>query len=171
VHLLVCSGRWVIKMHGATVKISMLRLHIGILACVISRRYNVTVKCEVLCRIVSSSCLKSYYNLAERKKEPCLRVACIFEFVFIKTVHMKAKQSIPCKIRFMFLLPPLACIIFTELCYVMHLYSSTELSVLSDAWSSCRFLWLCLNNVAENNYMTCSGKLQQRHRVLCVFVS
>jgi hypothetical protein len=34
------------------------------MACVISRRYNDTVKCEVLCKIISSSCLRSCYKLA-----------------------------------------------------------------------------------------------------------
>ena len=44
-----------------------------------------------------------------------------FYLLFIKAVCMKAKRSVPCKIQLMFLLPPLACIIFTKLCHVMYL--------------------------------------------------
>ena len=80
-----------------------------------------------------------------------------FYLLFIKAVCMKAKRSVPCKIQLMFLLPPLACIIFTKLCHVMYL-SIHQLNCRYWAMPVAgRFLWLCLNNVAENNYLTCYG--------------
>jgi hypothetical protein len=119
---------------------------------IISRCYNNSLLWDVV-----KPCVRLFHFHISSPLNICIRISlkgtkshvlftqlADFCLLFVKAEHMKPKQGFPCNVRFMFLLPPLAYTIFTKLCYVMYHYSSTELSVLSDASGSCRFLWRCL---------------------------